>query len=201
MSKPRKVVLKDGSIAWEIYLRDAGRGSKQLRRRFPSSKAAQDFLDDINEERKKMRTGIVKVGSFYDTTFATESQAWLENLVHRSSPGHYRRMLDVIEDFNKTYGRLEPNQITPEFLGGLQKKLKVRDGKKKGKKWANASVNRYTEAICSVLNFAASQKRIPFSPIAGFTKLPRNPSEMLFWEEREASSFLHWASLKYTHIH
>jgi integrase len=64
--------------------------------------------------------------------------------------------------------------------------------------WANSSVNKYTEAICAILNFSASQKRIPFNPVAGFKKLPKNSPEMLFWDEIEAGSFLAWASSKYS---
>ena len=200
MSKPKKVVLKDGNVVWDAYVREAGRGSKAIHRRFSSSKLAQEFLDDFREERDELRQGVVKVGSFYDTTFKAESISWLDNLEHRSSPGHFLRMKGIIEDFNRTYGSLEPNKITPDFLSSIQKKLKLRQGMKRDTTLANASVNRYTEAICAVLNFAASQKRIPFSPVAGFKKLPRNPTEMLFWDEQEAGSFLAWASRKYTEL-
>jgi integrase len=200
MSKPKKVVLKDGSVAWEVYVRDSGRGSKQIRRRFSNSKSANEFLEFYLEEKKKLRGETVKVGSFYDTTFASESEQWLDNLVLRSSPGHYRRCKEVVEDFNKTFGSLEPNKITAEFLTSLQRKLKHRTGSRKKTAWSNSTVNRYTEAICAVLNFSAFQKRIPFNPVSGFKKLPRGSTEMLFWEEREASSFLHWASLKYTNL-
>jgi integrase len=198
MTKPVKVVLRNGQIAWEIRQKEGGRGSKEIRRRFATSREAQEFLEEFKTDKKKLHQGFIKVGSFYETNFAQEAENWLEDLKLRSAPGHYRRSLDNIQDFKKTYGNLEPNKITPEFLTGLQRKLKNRPGKKLGSFWSNSSVNRYTESVCAVLNFSAEQKRIPFSPVAGFKKLPRNSTEMLFWDEQEAGSFLAWASTKYT---
>lgn len=197
MSKPKKVINSDGSTAWEVRGEIGGRGSKQLKRRFNSYQEASDFLDDFKVEQKKLRQGAVKVGSFLETTFADEAANWLRDLELRSAPGHFRRMVDVIEDFNKSFGRFEPNKITPEFLSEYQKDLKRRSGKKPKSKLANATVNRYTEAICATLTFAASQRRIPFNPISGFKKLPRNSPEMHFWDEKEASDFLAWANKKY----
>ena len=49
-----------------------------------------------------------------------------------------------------------------------------------------------------MLNFSASQKRIPFNPVSGFNKLPKTSPEMLFWDEKEAQSFLAWANRKYS---
>jgi integrase len=198
MPKPKKVVLPDGSIIWDVYFREGGRGSKAIHRRFPTSKEAQSFIDDFQSEQKTLRQGVIKVGSFYETTFRGEAENWLEDLKLRTAPGHYRRCKYNIDDFNKNYGNLEPNKVTPEFLTSLQRKLKLRPGKKPETFWANASVNRYTEAICSVLSFSAAQKRIPFNPVAGFKKLPKSSPEMLFWDEQEASSFLAWAHKRYT---
>lgn len=200
MSKAKKVILSNGEVAWEVREKEGGRTSKELRRRFASSKLAQDFLDEFRAEKKKLQQGYVQVGSFYNTTFANEAKYWLEDLKIRSAPGHYRRSEDNILNFNKNYGNLEPNKITPEFLTRLQRSLKTRPGKKKDSVWSNASVNRYTEAICAALNFAASQKRIPFNPLAGFKKLPRNSKETHFWDEEEASSFLAWADRKYCNL-
>jgi integrase len=200
MAKPKKVVLADGITFWEVYVREGGRGSKAIKRRFLTSRDAQAFLDDFQSEKTELRQGVIKVGSFYDTTFKVEAENWLEDLNLRSSPGHYVRSQATVADFNKTFGSLELNRITPEFLASLQRKLKTREGRKVGSCWTNSSVNRYTEAICAVLNFSAAQKRIPFSPVAGFKKLPKNSTEMLFWEEEEACSFLSWANRKYTDL-
>lgn len=198
MSKPRKISLPDGTVVWEIRLREGGRGSGALKRRFVSAKEAVDFQEQFLEERKKRLQGYVEVGSFHGTSFRKEAENWLAQLKLRCSPGHYRRCKDNLDDFNKTYGNCEPNKITLDLLAYLQAKLKERPGKKEGTLWANASVNRYTEAICSVLNFSADQKRIPHSPVRGFQKLPKNAPEMLFWTEEEACSFLSWASEKYS---
>ncbi len=194
MSKPRKITLSSGKVAWEVYVREAGRGSNELRRRFPSSREAQDFLEDWKVEQRKTRQGGPRVGSFHTTTFRVESENWLDNLKLRVSPGHYLRAKEVIKNVNELYGDLEPNKINADFLTALQHKLKSR--RKKGVKsdWSNCSVNRYTECITAALNFAVSQRRIPYNPAVGFKKLPKNSNEMLFWEENEARSFLTWAS-------
>jgi integrase len=78
----------------------------------------------------------------------------------------------------------------------LTNKLKERKGRKNCT-WSNASVNRYTEAICAILNFSVKQRRIPYNPLVGFRKLANNSPEMLFWDDKEASSFLAWADEKY----
>lgn len=200
MSKPKKVILNDNSVVWEIRCQVGGRGSTEVRRRFDTYQSACDFSDDFKAEKKKLRQGVVKVGSFFETTFAKESENWLRDLALRSAPGHYRRMKDAIEDFNKSYGNLEPNKITPDFLSEFQKELKRRPGRTPGTKLANASVNRITEAISATLNFAVTQRRIPFNPVSGFKKLPRNSPEMQFWDEKEAGSFLAWASDKYSKL-
>jgi integrase len=197
MSKAKKINLPDGTSVWEIRTREGGRGSGALKRRFPSAKEAYDFQTEFLKERQKRLQGYVEVGSFHGTSFRQEADNWLKQLKLRCSPGHYRRSKDTIEDFNKTYGNYEPNKITLDLLCYLQGKLKERPGRKAGTVWANASVNRYTEAICAVLNFSAEQRRIPHSPITGFKKLPKNSPEMLFWSEEEACSFLAWASHKY----
>lgn len=200
MCKPKKIILTSGKVVWLVYVREGGRGSKAVKRRFDSYKEAQDFLDSFRDEKKEMLSGSVDVGSFHGTTFKRESEYWLEDLKLRAAPSHYRRSKDNIDDFNKNYGSLEPNKITSEFLSSLQKKLKARPGRTSDTTLANASVNRYTEAVCAVLNFSASQRRIPFNPAVGFSKLPSNSPEMLFWEEEDASSFLAWASTKYVDL-
>lgn len=198
MSKPKKIDLGNGKIFWEVRVREGGKGSNALKRRFESAKEANGFLAEHQEQRKKRLQGYVETGSFHGTTFANEAENWLAHIKLHYSPGHYRRVKDVIEDFNKNYGSYEPNQVTSNLLGFLQGKLKERPGKSKDTLWSNASVNRYTEAICATLNFAAKQKRIPYSPVMGFQKLPRNSPEMLFWSEEEAGSFLAWAAEKYS---
>lgn len=198
--KPKKVTLGDGNVAWEVYFREAGRGSKQIRRRFPSSKLAQEFVADFNYVQEKTNRSGGAASSFASTTFAVESASWYEGLRLRCSSGHTRRAKDILEDFNSSYGHLEPDKITLDFLTGLQRKLKRRCKGDSKETWSNNSVNRYTEMICAVLNFAHSQRRIPYNPLTGFKKLPTNSPEMLFWEEQEAGSFLAWADAKYTYL-
>ncbi len=197
MQKLNKVTLRDGTISWEVRVRQGGRGSRQLRRRFDSAKEARAFLDSFGEDRKRLEGSVVELGSFHGTTFERESENWLADLKLRSSAGHYRRCEEMIKDFNQSFGRLEPNKITVEFLSVLQKKLKDREGYRRKKVWSNGTVNLYIGCIVAVLNFSVRQRRIPFNPASGYRKLPKNSPEMLFWSEKEARSFLRWASAKY----
>ena len=198
MVKPKKVVLKDRTIVWEVRERQGGRSSNAIKRRFRTAEDAQNFAYGLEKDKRERQQGYVKVGSFLETTFREESDQWLEDLALRSSPGHYLRAKSTISDFNKNYGGLEPNKITLAFLSDLQKSLRKRPGKKSDTTLSNASVNRYTEAICAVLNFSALQQRIPYNPVARFKKLPRNSKETGFWNEEEAGSFLGWAAQKYS---
>ncbi len=196
MSKPKKRTLKDGRIVWEVVGREGGRESRSVKRRFDSSKAASEYLQEFRNQKKMIRNGALS-GSFHKTTFREESQNWLDNLKLRCTPGHFRRCVDVIKDFNSRYGGLEPNKITPDFMTFIQRDLKDRAGRKAETTYSNASINRYTEAVCAVIRFAFAQRRIPYNSVAGFRKLPRNSPEMLFWEEIEARAFLAWADGKY----
>lgn len=200
MPKPRRITLTDGTVVWEVRDRQGGRKSKEVRRRFASSKLAQEFLDDLSSEKRELRQGSVEVGSFLDTTFENEAESWLLDLKLRASPGHYRRCKDMLREFNRNYGKLEPNKITPEFLSRLQRELKRREGRNRGEVLSNATVNHYTVTICSVLSYSALQRRIPFNPVSGFRKLPKNSPEMTYWYDNEAGSFLAWASQKYTDL-
>jgi integrase len=92
-------------------------------------------------------------------------------------------------------GPLQLYKFTPTFLFNLQQKLKA-EGLK------NASVNRKTEFVTAILNFATRQRRIPFNPSTGFEKLRLNDKpEMQFWERPEAESFLAFMSERFPRGH
>ena len=86
MSKPIKVVLADGSIVWEIRVREGGKESSQLKRRFSTCREAEDWKAEVKAERKKIQLGHIEVGSFYDTTFQKEAENWLADLKLRFGP-------------------------------------------------------------------------------------------------------------------
>lgn len=198
MATKRKLVLKDGTVVWEVKDRQSGRGSSNIKRRFRTEQDADNFTFGLEKEKRERRQGYEKIGSFLETNFRIEAERWLDDLKIRSSPGHYARSESNIKDFNQNYGNYEPNKITLDFLSELQRKLRKKPGKKPGTTWANASVNRYTENICAVLNYSAEQKRIPYNPLAKFKKLPRNSKETGFWNAEETGSFLAWANQKYS---
>lgn len=197
MAKPQKKVLPNGKIIWEVRIREGGRGSKEHKRRFDSRNEADDFLNSEQQEKRRRSRGYGSTGSFLDTSFEIEANNWLQDLEIRASKSWVRSCKKVLADFNQNYGHITPDKVTPAFLGQLQRDLKRRKGRTVETLWSNATVNRYTEAICAVLNYAAKQKRIPYNPLADFKKLPKSTTEMLFWSKEEASSFLTWASAKY----
>src|SRR5437763_1785380 len=132
MAKPRKVTL-NGKIVWQVFVREGGRGSKELKRRFPTFKEAQKFLDAFMTQKKSLQWNpyAPQCGAFNETTFAEEAENWLEGMKYRSSASHQRRAKDVLRVFNRWYGDIRPNQITPEFLAALQRRLKRRPGRER----------------------------------------------------------------------
>ena len=220
--KPIKVVTSDGTIKWEVRVRTDGRGSKRLRRRFDKKIDADDFLSGMSVQKKELKDSGLGAKPFEDTTFSAEAAEWLAHGEMHFRPSHLRRVKGILEELLPRIGSLTPNQITPKFLGKLQRELKtttfvktdlskkrkvplkpVSSKRKKKDKVivpklpANATVNLKTEVITSVLNFSAKEKRIPFNPVAGFSKLPDDAGEMLFWEGAETASFLKFANAKY----
>lgn len=51
--------------------------------------------------------------------------------------------------------------------------------------------------MMAILNFAVKQRRIPYNPAAGFSKLAEVRPDMKFWEPAEALAFLEFADRKY----
>jgi integrase len=188
----QKKVLKNGEIKWEIRAWTNGRGSKYVARRFDKKIDAENYLHDL-----KVRAVSVKkspgVANFEETTFAQEAQAWLDDGEVRFSASHLVRVKGVLDEFLPKIGRLTPEKFTPAFLSSLQRQMKE-EGLK------NLTVNRKTEVLTAILNFAVKQRRIPFNPASGFRKLPSDQAEMQFWDRSEAESFLAFVDRKYPAI-
>jgi integrase len=186
----KKKVLRNGETKWEVRVWTNGRGSKRLARWFDKKVDAENYLHEFklrSDSIKKTSTGIA---NFEDTTFAQEAQAWLDDGKVRFSASHLKRAQGILDEFLPKIGRLTPEKFTPGFLSSLQRQMKE-DGAK------NLTVNRKTEVISAILNFAVKQRRIPFNPSSGFRKLPSDQAEMQFWDRVEAESFLQFAAEKY----
>jgi integrase len=186
----KKKVLKSGEVRWEVRVWTNGRGSKRLARWFDKKVDADNYLHDLKQRSDSIKKSSTGIANFEETTFAQEAQAWIEDGKFRFSASHLKRSEGILKEFLPKIGRLTPEKFTPVFLSLLQRQMKA-DGAK------NLTVNRKTEVITAVLNFAVKQRRIPYNPASGFRKLPSDQAEMQFWDRVEAESFLEFVSGKY----
>ncbi|MCB0415380.1 MAG: site-specific integrase [Bdellovibrionales bacterium] len=182
---------KDGKIVYDVNYRLGGRGSKQFSRTFDRKIDARNFLIEKNEEKRQQQLGLVNTSSFEETTFELEALRWLEYGRVKFSSSHFKRVSGILEnDIFSDYGKFSPNKFTPEAIHNIQLRMKSENKRLKGQLRKNASVNRIIEVIVAVLNYAVKQKRIPFNPAKGYSKLPNDAQEMLYWEPYEVKNFL-----------
>lgn len=198
----KKRVRKDGKTVYDVLYRLGGRGTKEKSKTFEKKVDANNFSIQKSEELRQQKLGFINIPSFEETTFGIEAQRWLEYGKVKFSSSHYKRVKGILEnDVLPFYGRLEPNKFSPEAIHNVQLKAKGENKRVKGQLRKNASVNRIIEVIVSVLSYAVKQKRIPYNPSEGYTKLPNDAKEMLYWEPYEVTSFLAFLSTKFPPTH
>ena len=189
--KIRKVVTKEGEVRYEAHGRTAGRGSRYNRRRFDRKVEAENFLTEQKVQQIKSATQPRSLYTMAEQTFEEESRFWLAHRSISFSPGHTKRVKDSLEKWIlPQLGRLTLDRINPVVFSTYRMN-RLKNGLKP------ASVNRETEVLMAILNFAVKQRRIPFNPAAGFTKLEEVREDIQFWERVEASAFLAHAERKY----
>lgn len=186
----RKVNTKNGEVRWEARLYEAGRGSKRIFRSFERKSDAEAFVHEQKELRKKRIESPFQDVTFKDRYLNAEAEYWLQDARVRFSASHLKRVLGILSEVLPKFGQLPIERFTPEFLSNYQ-----RGEKTKG--LSNATANRKTEVITSILNHSTKHRRIPFNPSTGFKKLGSESQEMLFWSESEASDFLKSAANRY----
>lgn len=177
-------------IRWEVYVLTHGRGSRRLRRRFDTKAEAEAFLEDYKQRKRDAKRVGHHTRDFEETTFREEAQYWIERQGLRFSPGHLRRVKGILDEILPELGNLKPSQLNPERLSRLQSE-QLATG------LTPATVNRKTDVITAALNFSVRHRRLPYTPAAGFRKLPEFREDMKFWERHEAEKFLSFASQKY----
>lgn len=185
-----KIVLPNGEIRYEVCIRTNGRESARLRRRFRTKAEAESFVHDYQLRKKEIQKYDPTRQDFEETTFRLEANQWLTIQGDRFSPGHLKRAQGILKEFLPRFGNLSPNKLHPGFLTSIQSEELAKGLKP-------ATVNRKLEIVVAILNFAAKQRRIPFSPTAGFQKLQEVRDELQFWEREEAENFLNFANKKY----
>ena len=95
------------------------------------------------------------------------------------SNGHYKRVQGILEnDILPIYNNFTPNRFTPELIHSIQLQMKRVNKRVTGQSRKNASVNRIIEVVVAVLNYAVKQKRIPYNPAEGYSKLPNDADEI-----------------------
>lgn len=189
--KVRKVVTQEGDSRWEVYGYVAGRGSKQIKRRFERKVDAENFILEQKTERFESASKPKTLFAMAERTFEEESQFWLTHQGVSFSPGHLKRAKNALEKWIlPRVGKLTLDQVGPVALSDFRVS-RLAEGLKP------ATVNRETEVMMAILNFAVEQRRIPYNPATGFKKLAETRDDMKFWERNEAARFLSFADRKY----
>lgn len=186
----KRVLLGDGSARWEARIRESGRGSRQLCKRFETKIEAENFLTEVSKQKVDNRRSGIDADTFEETTFADEARFWVERRGLEFSPAYKKKANGIIRMLEPVFGPLKPLRLNVRRVTDLQTKL-VKDGLKP------ASVNRVTETVKAILNYSAQQGRIPYNPASGLKKLRVSKAHIQFWEQEEAESFLDFASKKY----
>lgn len=189
--KVTKIVTQDGEIRWEVYGQVGGRGSKSLRRRFERRVDAENFVTSHEVQKAEDSSKPKSIYTMAERTFDEESRFWLAHRGYSFSPGHLKRAKDALEKrILPQLGRLTLDRVNPVVFSNYRM-TRLEDGLKP------ATVNRETEVMMAILNFAVKQRRIPFNPAAGFVKLEEVREDIQFWERIEATAFLMFADRKY----
>lgn len=189
--KINKIITRDGEVRWEVYGTLGGRGSKYIRRRFEKKVDADNFVTEHEIQQVESVTKPKSLFTMAERSFEEESRFWLTHRGISFSPGHLRRAKDALDKrILPQIGRLTLDQVNPVVFSNYRV-TRLEDGVKP------ATVNRETEVMMAILNFAVKQRRIPFNPAAGFTKLEEIREDIQFWERSEAAAFLKFADRKY----
>jgi integrase len=185
----KKVNVLSGT-KWEVRVRENGRGSKKLARRFDRRIEAEHFLTEFRREQKEKLSSPFKTKKLNEVIFKDEAAKWLEDGKIRFSPSHVARVSIVLRKILPAWGDLTLDKFTPDFINAYQ-----RQEKELGLK--NETVNKQVQVVASVLNFSVKRRAIPFNPTNGYQKLKVGGGEMFFWSQQEAQSFLTFTDLRY----
>ena len=123
-------------------------------------------------------------------TFEGEAEYWLLDARLRISQGHLKRVMAILRELSPVIGKLNPMKITADVLARYQQS-------EKAKGLTDATVNRKTEVVTTILNHSVKHRRIAHCPFSGFRKLKGKSPEMRYWTMKEAESFLEFTSLRY----
>lgn len=182
----RKIKLQNGETRWELRYYLNGRKSKRIKRIFQTKVAAETEWD-----RSRLRKRDQVFGTFQgELKFSEMKDRWLEANQHRFSKSHLVNIQTFSTRLAEDLGHLPLQRIGSDSLLRIQRKLL-------NENLSAATVNRHTQMILSVLNFAVHQRALPFNPAAGFKKLKESRDAVSFWEKNEIEGFLKFAQEKY----
>jgi len=187
----RKIQLSDGTTRWELTTQRAGRGSKNVRRRFMTKPEAVSYASQFEVEKKKvlrdLKNGLAEIE---DTTFQAEAEYWLSRKRFEFSPGYLKRVTGILKRLVPEIGHMSPMRLHVGAVGELQTRFLQNE-------MTPVSVNRFVETIKAVLNHSAEHRRIAYHPAATVKKLKTSKSRLEFWSEADAKAFLEFALRKY----
>jgi integrase len=186
----QKIKTETGETKWVARVYSNGRGSKRVSRRFDRKADADEFLQNYKTELTQRKRNPFKVSEFSERTFGEEAEVWIENVKMRYSPSYHLRAGQFLNELKKTYWNIQLARMTPEVISDIQRIEKLRGVE-------DGTVNRKIQVVIAILNFAVRQRRIPFNPAQGYTKLREQQKESRYWTTEEATEFLTEMDFKY----
>lgn len=184
-----KLQLPNGQTKWLVRVWMNGRDSKRVSKRFDRRQDAEQFLLNVQNELKERKVNPYKP-SFEDRTFGEEAEAWIQGGEIRFSPGTFLKASVIVQNLLPEYGDIPLSRFSPQVISRFQHAEKL-------KGLEDATVNRKCQVIMAILNHAVKQRRIPYNPAQGFTKLKEAQKEAKYWSREEASEFLAKMNAKY----
>ncbi|MBF0363865.1 MAG: hypothetical protein HQK49_22795 [Oligoflexia bacterium] len=204
----RREKSKTGKVSWLVDIWENGRGSKRIRKYFDKKVDAEKWEMDFLDKYAHSATSTTTLNQYQsqsqnylkESTFEDECNFWIESNKTIFSHGHIKRIRGIMVELGPRIGKYPLSYFTVDFLTKFQtdlksKKIRLKNGKSKIPK--NETVNRKTEVIMAVLNFAVKMRRISSNPAKGFSKFPKDSKETAFWEKKEVISFLNFTNKKY----
>lgn len=189
MYRPKKIKLKNG-FKWEVSFLINGVNSKKIRRRFDKKVEAELFIKNFVADK----SSISKSETLDQKTLSSEIAYWLSIRSEEVSLSHLLRIERMLTLVSKDYGHYAIERVDGVFLSRLRSNLLA-------KGLSPGTVNRWTSAVTTVVNFSYKHKRIGVNPCHGFGQLNENTAEMQFWEQVELSRFLAFTNKKYPEHH
>ncbi|MEZ5425585.1 MAG: tyrosine-type recombinase/integrase [Pyrinomonadaceae bacterium] len=169
---PKYVVKRDGK--WYVRVRLPG-----IRRRVrdETPEGAERMIEKIRTERRLLEEEIARI-----KTVGEVAAAWLRSKKNKVSPRHFEDLTRHALQFNKKFGALPIDRLTPALIEEFYLELEDR-----GKLWLVEKIHRSLRAM---LNYAVRFDHLSKNPAKVVTPSKKPKKEVIAMTASEARAFL-----------